>query len=258
METSRRNFLKAGGACLLGLSLWPAVRVLAGDGPDVKADAGALKGKRWGLVIDMRKCWPQYQQGCRDCMLACRREHNIPVIDNKDEEVKWLWTEPYKNAFPEQEHAYTPAAIADKPFLVACNHCDNPPCVRVCPTKATFKRPDGIVTMDYHRCLGCRYCMAACPYGARSFNFQDPRPFIKEENLDYPTREKGVVEKCNFCAERLDKGQQPACVEACRVGALIFGDLDDPNSEVRKILAERNTIRRKPELGTHPSIYYLV
>lgn len=258
METSRRDFLKAGGVCLLGLTLWPAIRGLAINGLDYKADPRALTGKHWGLVIDMHKCWPRYQEGCRDCLLACQREHNIPAIADKEEEIKWIWTEPYANAFPGQEHEYTPENVKDKPFIVVCNHCDNPPCVRVCPTKATFKREDGIVMMDYHRCLGCRYCMAACPYGARSFNFRDPRPFIKEENREYPTREKGVVEKCNFCAERLAKGLKPVCVAACRAGALVFGDLDDPNSEARKLLAGRYTIQRKPELGTRPSVYYLV
>ncbi|GEA16045.1 MAG: hypothetical protein PWR22_1565 [Moorella sp. (in: firmicutes)] len=258
METSRRNFLKAGGACLLGLTIWPAVKSFAGNNTDDIAPPEAPAGKKWGLVIDMQKCWPQYQEGCRKCFLACQRAHNIPDIANKEEEIKWIWTEPFENAFPEQEHEYLTASIKGKPFIVLCNHCENPPCVRVCPTKATFKRRDGIVMMDYHRCIGCRYCMAACPYGARSFNFSDPRPFIKEINTAYPTREKGVVEKCNFCVERIDTGLPPACVEACPVGALIFGDLDDPNSEARKILASRYTIQRKPELATHPSVYYLV
>jgi molybdopterin-containing oxidoreductase family iron-sulfur binding subunit len=111
--------------------------------------------------------------------------------------------------------------------------------------------------MDFHRCIGCRFCMAACPYGARSFNFRDPRPFIKETNLKFPTRMKGVVEKCSFCAERLAEGKLPACVEASN-GILIFGDLDDPQSEVRQILRENYTIRRKQNLGTGPSVYYIV
>jgi [DsrC]-trisulfide reductase subunit O len=139
-----------------------------------------------------------------------------------------------------------------------CNHCTNPPCVRVCPTKATFKRADGIVMMDMHRCIGCRFCMAGCPFGARSFNFREPLPYIKAENPDYPRRERGVVEKCTFCTERLAVGKLPACVEACKVGALTFGDLEDHNSPVRKLLASRFTIRRKPELGTGPNVYYIV
>ncbi len=141
-------------------------------------------------------------------------------------------------------------------FPVLCNHCEEPSCVRVCPTQATFKRPDGIVAMDYHRCIGCRFCMAACPYGARSFNFFDPRPYIEQVNPELPTRTKGVVEKCTFCVERIDKGLAPVCVEASG-GAIIFGDLDDPQSEVRKALRENFAIKRKVELGTGPNIYYI-
>jgi Fe-S-cluster-containing dehydrogenase component len=132
--------------------------------------------------------------------------------------------------------------------------------VRACPTKATFKREsDGIVMMDFHRCIGCRFCMAACPFGARSFNFRDPRPFIAEANLnkEFPTRMKGVVEKCNFCAERIAVGEKPACVEASK-SALVFGDLYDPESEVRQLIKTNYTIRRKQELGTEPSVYYIV
>jgi Fe-S-cluster-containing dehydrogenase component len=148
------------------------------------------------------------------------------------------------------------------PFLLLCNHCDNPPCVRVCPTQATFKREsDGIVMMDMHRCIGCRYCVVGCPDGSRSFNWRDPRPHIANIRQDFPTRTKGVVEKCNFCAERLAKGKEPACVEASRqegCNAIKFGDLLDPDSEVRRLLERNNTIRRKPELGTSPMVYYIV
>ena len=115
--------------------------------------------------------------------------------------------------------------------------------------------------MDMHRCIGCRYCVAACPYGSRSFNWMDPRPHIDHVQEDYPTRTKGVVEKCNFCAERLAKGKQPACVEAsqkAQCGAIVFGDLNDPESEVSHLLRTTNTVRRKPNLGTAPSIFYIV
>jgi molybdopterin-containing oxidoreductase family iron-sulfur binding subunit len=130
--------------------------------------------------------------------------------------------------------------------------------VRACPTQATFKREsDGIVLMDFHRCIGCRFCMAACPFGSRSFNFRDPRPFINEIDDKFPTRMKGVVEKCNFCAERLAVGQLPACVEVSE-GKLAFGDLYDPESEVRELIRTHYTIRRKQSLGTEPSVYYIV
>ena len=110
--------------------------------------------------------------------------------------------------------------------------------------------------MDYHRCIGCRYCMAGCPYGSRSFNWQNPVPFIKEKNPNYPTRTRGVVEKCNFCAKRLSEGLLPACVEACPEKALTFGNLLDPNTEIREILKTRHILRRFPELGTEPNVYY--
>jgi Fe-S-cluster-containing dehydrogenase component len=137
--------------------------------------------------------------------------------------------------------AFPESALPDRhenQFPALCNHCDNPSCVKACPTKATFvNEKNGIVAMDFHRCIGCRFCMAACPYGARSFNWQDPRPFIKAYNPDFPTRMRGVVEKCNFCGERLALGLEPACVEACKgTGAMVFGDLNDPHSEIRKVL----------------------
>jgi molybdopterin-containing oxidoreductase family iron-sulfur binding subunit len=123
---------------------------------------------------------------------------------------------------------------------------------------------DGIVMMDEHRCIGCRYCMAACPYGARSFNFVDPRPLLEQEGRlhdRFPSRTKGVVEKCNFCADLLAEGKPPACVASCKErggGALLFGDLNDPGSEVVRVLRQSYTIRRKLSLGTEPHVFYLV
>jgi molybdopterin-containing oxidoreductase family iron-sulfur binding subunit len=260
MESSRRNFMKIGGACALGLGALPIVKAYAkNEKPQVAPDSKALVATKWAMVIDMKKCWEKGKPGCKDCLLACHSVHNVPEIKTIKEEIKWIWNEQYEHVFPGQENHFLPEEIRQKPFIVLCNHCTNPPCVRVCPTKATFKRKDGITMMDYHRCIGCRYCMAGCPYGARSFNFRDPRPYIQTElNMTYPTRERGVVEKCSFCDERLAVGLLPACVEACKCGALCFGDIEDPNSEVRKLLASRFTIRRKPELGTQPSVYYIV
>jgi Fe-S-cluster-containing dehydrogenase component len=151
-----------------------------------------------------------------------------------------------------------PASLKDLSLPILCNHCDNPPCVRVCPTQATFRRPDGIVMMDYHRCIGCRFCMAACPFGARSMNYRDPRPFIRKLNPDFPTRTQGVVEKCNFCEERLYRGMLPACVVACKEKALVFGDVDNPRSDVRRLLNREFSSRRRAELGTKPQIYYIL
>jgi len=261
MESNRRTFMKIGGLCALGLGALPVVDAFAKlDQPKFSQDPQALVGKKWAMVIDMKKCWEKGKPGCKDCMLACHKYHNVPTIEDEKEEIKWIWTDEHEHVFVGQSNPYTEENLHGKPFIVLCNHCANPACVRVCPTKATFKRKeDGIVMMDFHRCIGCRFCMAACPFGARSFNFRDPRPYIKTElNASFPTRERGVVEKCNFCNERLAAGSLPACVEACKCGALVFGDLEDPKSGVRKLLASHYTIRRKPELGTEPNVYYIV
>ncbi|MBW2091176.1 MAG: 4Fe-4S dicluster domain-containing protein [Deltaproteobacteria bacterium] len=255
MDSSRRKFLKIAGLSVLGLGAKPVVDSIAQTSePTYSPDQKALKGKQWAMVVDANKC----KDDCEDCIIACHSGHNVPKIDNVKHEIKWIWNEDFKHAFPTQEQEYLAERYAHKPFLVLCNHCTNPPCVQVCPTKATFKREDGIVMMDFHRCIGCRFCMAACPYGSRSFNWFDPRRYIKETNPNFPTRAKGVVEKCNFCAERLAVGNIPLCVEACKEKALIFGDLGDPDSPVRKILKERYAIRRKPSLGTGPNIYYVI
>ena len=206
------------------------------------------------MVVDPLKC--QKAEGCRDCTQACHRVHNVPSIADPRHEVKWIWKAPSTSLSVRGRDA--PDGLQGMPVLVLCNHCDNPPCVRVCPTKATWKRDDGIVMMDPHRCIGCRYCMAACPYGARSFNWEDPRPHIAARDPRYPTRTKGVVEKCTFCEERLASGQPPACVEACKEKALVFGDANDAASEVRRALGRQYTIRRRPELGTRPQVYYRI
>lgn len=262
MDRNRRRFLQIAGLSVLGLGLGP-VRDAVGQMPG-KVDVlpNAKVGKRWAMVIDQRKCL-NAKDACKDCVLACHTVHNVPAFDNSKDEVKWIWQTSFEHAFPGQEDKVTAEYIKESlkglPFMVLCNHCDNPPCVRVCPVKATFRRDDGIVMMDYHRCIGCRFCMAACPYGARSLNWRDPRPFIKTPlNKEYPTRTRGVVEKCNFCFERLAKGQIPACVEACKDKALIFGDLEDPNSEIREVLRRNPSIRRKPQLGTNPQVYYIM
>ena len=257
MKIDRRGFLKIGGLAVFGTVAKPVFDVvstlkLAGTRPSEEA----LVGKRWAMVINLKACLAE--DGCRDCIDACHLVHNVPDFGNPKDEIKWIWNVEYEGAFPEQENEFTEEGLKGKPVTVLCNHCDVPPCVSVCPTKATWRREDGIVMMDYHRCIGCRYCMAACPYGARSFNWRDPQPFIEEVNQDYPTRNRGVVEKCNFCRERLAQGLLPACVEACPAKALLFGDLEDPDSEVREVLRSYYTIRRKPGLGTSPQVYYLV
>ncbi|MBU0740759.1 4Fe-4S dicluster domain-containing protein [bacterium] len=256
MDKGRRDFLKISGASLLGLGVGGPV---VASGPEKRArDAHA--GPRWAMVIDTTKC--RRRDGCSACSDACHLVHNVPEIPEPRHEVKWIWKEKYPRAFPTQVHPYTEKSVLEQSVPVLCNHCDRPPCVRVCPTQATFKAEDGIVAMDMHRCIGCRYCIAACPYGSRSFNWRDPRPYIEDVQPDYPTRTKGVVEKCNFCKERLARGRIPACVEACAAagneGVLLFGDLNDPESDVSRALRTANTIRRKPSLGTAPHIFYIV
>ena len=263
MDSSRRRVLQLFGLSGLALTASPVLNAFAKEaGHAEKAEASikdgdkALKAKQWAMVIDTREF--ESEEDVEPLMEACHSIHNVPQFENKNHEIKWLWPEHYHNAFPNKAARFLSERVEHSSFIVLCNHCENPPCVRACPTQATFKREsDGVVLMDFHRCIGCRFCMAACPFGARSFNFRDPRPFIGEVNKEFPTRMKGVVEKCNFCAERLALGQLPACVEASE-GKLHFGDLYDPESEVRELIRTNYTIRRKQNLGTEPSVYYIV
>ncbi len=249
-EMKRRDFIKLLGLGLAGFTLRPASELLGAP------QAGHGSEKKWAMLVDLNACVKKGE--CTDCISACHRIHNVPNFNDTNHEIKWIWTAPFSDVFPEQQHLHVNDRLSRRPVLVLCNHCESPPCVPVCPTKATFQRSDGLVMMDFHRCIGCRYCMAACPYGSRSFNWQDPRPALTKINEAFPTRTKGVVEKCSFCDERLAKGLIPACVEACKEKGLFFGDLNNPDSRIRRILAKRFVIRRKPDLGTNPKVYYLV
>lgn len=278
MDKKRRDFLKAAGiSTLAGIGASSALVGRLLDGPQVAHATSTIHGDasettheiveqkstqavRYGLLIDLRKFREDQSLGER-IVKACHTIHNVPQFPNKKDEIKWIWMTHFENAFPEQPNLYTAEETEEFQLPILCNHCDNPPCVRACPTQATFRNPEGIIMMDFHRCIGCRFCMAACPYGSRSFNWRDPRPFIAKdtENKDFPTRTRGVVEKCNFCAERLRVGLLPACVEACgETKAMVFGNLNDPNSEIRQMLKEHHTIQRNPPLGTHPSVFYIV
>ena len=269
MAFNRRDFLKVAGlSTAIGLGgkgawelLWPG----EADAAEYERRPEVWSGKRWGMVIDTRKF--KSPEDFDTCVKACHLAHNVPTVKTQRIEIKWIWSAYFFQAFTDQENTYL-GETNDGQVLVLCNQCDNPPCVRACPTKATFRRDDGIVFMDFHRCIGCRFCMAACPYGSRSFNFGDPRKLNdKKENPkfpsspDFPTRMKGVVEKCNFCAELLAQGKEPACVEASNakgINGLYFGDLADPNSAPRQVMRQHFTIRRKPSLGTLPSVFYIV
>ena len=268
MDPKRRSFLKRALSAGCGFPL-----LAAGCSALKEGSAEASTDTQWAMVVDVEKCLDaEVREACRE---ACHREHHVPTIPDREhpelpdakQEVKWIWSESYEHAFPDQSHPHT--TMKDEQVLVLCNHCSSPSCTRVCPTGATWKREqDGLVMMDMHRCIGCRYCMAACPYGARSFNWRDPREYLETDAdgklaTNYPTRSKGVVEKCTFCAERLRVGRPPACVEAAAKvpggeGALTFGDLSDENSEVRQILSRQHTICRRVSLGTGPNVFYIV
>ncbi len=265
MAIKRRDFLKLAGLTLLGTAIEEGFREVTGKnklsastGERYLAPPKRLKAKQWAMVIDIEKC-KKYKDECDfACVKACNYAHNIPDIP-PPKEIKWIWPDTFEHAFPEYaENEYFIEKFEDAPVLLLCNHCEHPPCVRVCPTEATFKRDDGIVMMDFHRCIGCRFCMAACPYGARSFNWFKSKEYLKHYNPEFPARGKGCVEKCLFCYEEIDQGKMPVCVEACPYGALIFGDLYDENSPVVKVLKKRKAIRRKEELTTGPSVFYLI
>jgi molybdopterin-containing oxidoreductase family iron-sulfur binding subunit len=224
------------------------------DGSESASEGGSSTGVRWGLAIDVEAF--NAHADMTKIAAACHQAHNVPQIDDPKQEVKWIWQDNFEHCFAEMDSNYLAERIKELSFPVLCNHCESPACVRVCPTEATFQRSDGIVAMDYHRCIGCRFCMTGCPYNARSLNFSDPREYLETIDSGYPTRTKGVVEKCNFCVERINRGEQPLCVEASE-GTISFGDLNDPASAVSQTLERGLALRRRPELGTGPSVYYV-
>lgn len=179
------------------------------------------KVKRYAMLFDLRKCI-----GCNACAVACKSENNVPLG------VWRSWVKKVeKGQYPHSKEFFLP---------LVCNNCEKPICVTVCPVWASIKRPDGIVYIDPHRCIGCRYCMAACPYGVRYIN-----PL------------KRIAEKCSWCHHRVDAGLKPACVMACPTEAIIFGDLNDPESEVAKSVAKNAVQVIKPEIGTDPHTFYI-
>jgi molybdopterin-containing oxidoreductase family iron-sulfur binding subunit len=239
----RRDFLKvAGGSLFAGVTCSYAFQLLASE---TALEDIPPTGKKWGMVIDLTRC----EEGCTKCLDACRRENNVAFFGDDRFDVHWI----RKVRVEPKDHA----EATGKSVLLLCNHCENPPCAQVCPVQATYKRHDGIVIVDHHRCIGCRYCMIACPYNARMFNFKDNEHYT---NQDRPKRSHGVAESCTLCAHRLDRGELPACVEACEEGgakAIKVGDLNDPASEVSEIVAKNPVKRIREDLGTEPKVYYL-
>lgn len=233
---------------------------LASHGKKVNVGAEPpIPGVRFAYALDLSRCI-----GCRRCVYACVDENN----QSRDPQVHWIrvlemdqargvdfaHANPYYEAeeVPRPGHFYVP---------MACQQCENPPCVKSCPTGATWREEDGIVVVDYDWCIGCRCCLAACPYGARKFNWAEPELPPGELNPDMHAlgnrlRTKGSVEKCTFCVQRVRKGRYPACVEVCPVGARKFGDLNDPASEIRYLLEHKRVFVLKAELNTRPRFFY--
>ncbi len=217
----------------------------------------ARPGVLYGYAFNISKC-----RGYMDCVRGCLRENNqdrrsgmkyirIHELAKGDQDFRKA-TDDFFHEVPAAGHFYVGTQ---------CFHCQNPPCVDVCPVQATWMEPDGIVVVDYNWCIGCRYCIAACPYDARRFNWADP--IVPEDELNpnqhylgNRLRKKGVVEKCTFCIQRTREGRNPACVEACPTGARVFGNLLDPDSEIRWVLANKKVFRLKEDLGTEPKFWY--
>lgn len=251
-DIGRRQFLK------LGLAGLAAVTISKGGGQTTPtapaattAQTSASSAHRWAMVIDLGKC-----VGCGQCTLACQAYNDIAP--------DMAWNRVEKSVGPGGREVFQP---------IPCMHCQDAPCVDVCPVKANHIRPDGIVVMDYDRCIGCRYCQMACPYGARVFNwdaFTGDNPAVPAWGQpEVPRRPRGVVEKCTFCYQRIDRGlafglrpgvdqmATPACVVACPAKARLFGDLNDPASPVSRALASHPSFRLREDLGTEPRVYYL-
>ncbi len=249
-STSRRDFIKLAGA-LAGAA--GVTRLFMSNTP-ARASSGGEDGTghKWGMLIDINLCI-----GCQYCTFSCE------AINNLADDMRYCVV------------TSETTQSGDEYFLSRpCMHCDEAPCVHVCPVGATYKRSDGIVAMDYDRCIGCRYCQVACPYDARVFNWKEPIA-LSPQSPDFgyqevPNRPRGVVEKCTFCSHRIDAGLEralvpgvdpqatPACVVACPTTARIFGDMNDPASPVSVALSQaKTTLRLREELSTEPRVYYI-
>lgn len=228
-------------------------------GVDIHCDVNPpQEGVVFGYALNISKC-----KGYRDCVHACVKENNLGR-DSQIQYIRVLEMDKGTRNLESSDHYFDPEMVPQegKYYLpIQCMQCDNPPCVRACPVGATWKEPDGIVVIDYDWCIGCRYCMAACPYWARHFNWTQPRIPSEEINPDTHylgnrPRDKGVTEKCHFCIQRTRKGRLPACHEACPNGARVFGNLMDPDSEIRYVLENKIVFRLKEDLGTEPKFWY--
>ncbi len=237
--------------------------------PFGRHDQAANPKARWGMVIDQDRCI-----GCWTCAIACKSNNNEPLgiwwnriltvaedPTGMDVAAAGALNPQATDGIDEPVGEYPNLSLAFMP--VNCFHCENPPCTNVCPVQATYKREDGIVMVDWGRCIGCRYCMIACPYNMRVFNWSTPDQ-VPANTADYhvgspakPPRPRGVVEKCDFCYQRVDNGMQPFCIEVCPARARVFGDLNDPRSEVSQLIAHEPVTQVRPDLGTEPKVYYI-
>lgn len=224
----------------------------------------------WGMVIDLDKC-----TGCQACTIACQAENNVPFAG--PDETALDRSKHWHDVLAEVKEECTYPALHARFIPRPCMHCDDPPCVKVCPVGATYVDEEGIVRMDYQRCIGCRYCTTACPYAIRYFNWyapEYPAGYDAYLNPNVAVRAVGVAEKCTFCIHRLEQAKReaaaqgreltdadmvllPACNEACPASARYFGDLDDPESTVSRLAHSPRAIRLLEDLGTEPKVYYL-
>ncbi len=238
-DAGRRGFLGTAAAALAGVALAPGIRLI--DLAGARAPDEPASGKvRWGMLIDSSKC----ATGCTDCVSACATENGLQDTGRPKTDAQWIRKIDLKDLRSGRQHSAP----------VMCQHCANPPCVDVCPTGASFKRADGIVLVDRHTCIGCRYCVMACPYKARSFVHEN----LSAQKPEVP-RGKGCVEGCTLCVHRVDKGGTPACVEACTSaghGAMVFGDLNDPASPIAKRLKELPNRQLRADLRLDPGVRY--
>ena len=199
------------------------------------------------IGINLRRCI-----GCNTCAVACKMQNNVPdgMLWNRVLTEGCERFDSAEGTYPNLSRTYLP---------LACQHCENPACERVCPTGATYKDDKGRVEIDYDKCIGCRMCMAACPYSARTFNWDEP---VRATGASYgdarvPERGRGVMEKCTLCKERTDEGDEPMCVRCCPADARIFGDLDDPDSAVSRLRREQSAEVLLEEKGTRPQVFYV-
>ncbi len=235
---ARRGFLGIAAAGIAGVMIAPGIRLIE-VAQAAPAAGGASAKVRWGMLIDTSKCTP----GCDACVKGCQSEHGLPEKPGPTDS-QWIRKIEIKEIKTGKTHS----------LPVMCQHCAEPPCVDVCPTGASFKRADGIVLVDRHSCIGCRYCVMACPYKARSF-VHEP---LNNQKPDVP-RGKGTVEGCTMCVHKVDQGGSPACMLACAAAgynAIVFGDLNDPNSDISKRIAQVSTRQLRADLKLDLGVRY--